>query len=338
MHGMTELSCPVCATPYEAGATTCAFCGVSLLEPGQEAKTEPEVETPIEVEALAVSMSETGTPVESETPNVIEASVESASETETPVEADESVGIDATPADASEPPSIGIDDTITDESPPPAPVEADEALAEDPPSPAGEPESADSDAIAEIRGFQLDSASPAPSEPRSRTPSFAKPPTAASLAQRRLHRIEWSVVGGLAALLLVQVVASDFDQLAAGSATRPWLQRACTALRCTLPPWREPRALRMLQRDVRANPQRPGMLRISASFRNEARWMQPWPRLRITLADTDGRAIAARDFAANEYLDATSTANGIASGQVAAIAFDVVDPSPRVTAFTFEFR
>ena len=47
---------------------------------------------------------------------------------------------------------------------------------------------------------------------------------------------------------------------------------------------------------------------------------------------------AAREFAANEYLGATPTANGIASGQVAAIAFDVVDPSPRVTAFTFEFR
>jgi hypothetical protein len=60
--------------------------------------------------------------------------------------------------------------------------------------------------------------------------------------------------------------------------------------------------------------------------------------MRVTLSDADGRAIAARDFAAGEYLGATPTANGIASGQVAAVAFDVVDPSPRVTAFTFEFR
>ncbi|GAA5003996.1 DUF3426 domain-containing protein [Pseudoluteimonas lycopersici] len=322
MHDMTELACPVCATPYEAGTTTCAFCGVSLVEPGQEAKPEPEVETPIEVEALAVSIPETETPLGSETPNEIEALVESASEIETPVEVDESAGIEATPADASEPPSNGIDDTIADESP----------------SPAGKPESADSGGIAEIPGIQADSASPAPSEPRSRTPSFARKPTSANTVQRRLQRIEWSVVGGLAALLLVQVVASDFDQLAAGSATRPWLQRVCSALRCTLPPWREPQALRMLQRDVHANPRRPGLLRVSASFRNDARWTQPWPRLRITLADADGRAIAARDFSANEYLGTTPTANGIASGQVAGIAFDVVDPSPRVTAFTFEFR
>lgn len=335
MHGMTELACPVCATPHEAGATTCAFCGVSLVEPEQEAKADAEVEPPVEIEALAESTSETGSSVE------IEALAESIPEIETPVEIDESSGSDATPADASEPVSVEVDETIADESPSPAPVEVDEALAEDSPSPETEPESADSGEIAETPetpGIPVDSPSSAAQAPRTRAPSFAKPPTAVSLAQRRQHRIEWSVVGGLAALLLVQVVASDFDQLAAGSATRPWLQRVCTALHCTLPPWREPRALRMLQRDVRANPRRPGQLRISASFRNEARWTQPWPRLRITLADADGRAIAARDFAANEYLGATPTANGIASGQVAGIAFDVVDPSPRVTAFTFEFR
>ena len=314
MHGMTELACPVCATPYEAGATSCTFCGVSLVEPEQEAKADTEVETPVEAEVSVESASETETPVEAE------ALAESTSETETPSE---------------------VDETLADESPSPVPVEVDEALAEDSPSPETEPESADSDGITEtqeIPAIPADSPPATPSGPRTRAPSFAKPRTTASLAQRRQHRIEWSVAGGLAALLLVQVVASDFDQLAAGSATRPWLQRVCTTLHCTLPPWSEPRALRMLQRDVRANPQRPGMLRISASFRNEARRMQPWPRLRITLADADGRAIAARDFAANEYLGATPTANGIASGQVAGIAFDVVDPSPRVTAFTFEFR
>ena len=36
--------------------------------------------------------------------------------------------------------------------------------------------------------------------------------------------------------------------------------------------------------------------------------------------------------------DAVMAEHGIASGQVASIAFDVADPSPRVTAFTFEFR
>lgn len=319
MHRMTERACPVCATPYEAGATTCAFCGVSLVEPEPEAtaKANAEVETPVEVEALA----------------------EPTSETETPIEVDGDDGIEATPDDATEPASVAADDIRASESPSRAPVEADEIAA----SPAEQPEPASADPAGtaeapEIPGITPDSPSATPAAPGGRAPSFAKAQTAASLAQRRLHRIEWGVVGGLAALLLVQLVASDFDQLAAGRATRPWLQGACSVLRCTLPPWREPRALRMLQRDVRANPRQPGLLRISASFRNEARWTQPWPVLRITLADADGRAIAARDFAASEYLGATPATNGIDSGQVAAIAFDVVDPSPHVTAFTFEFR
>jgi len=317
MHGMTERACPVCATPHEAGATTCAFCGFSLGEPDQAAKAETEAEPPVEVAATT----------------------EPAAATATPVEAGEADGTEATPDDATEPAPDEAGETIADESPSRAPIEADEIAAS--PADRPEPQSADPDGTAEALetpGITPDSPSATPAAPDGRAPSFAKAPTAASLAQRRLHRIEWCVVGGLSALLLVQLVASDFDQLAASSATRPWLQGACTVLRCTLPPWREPRALRMVQRDVRANPRHPGLLRISASFRNEARWTQPWPRLRITLADADGRAIAARDFAASEYLGASPATNGIASGQVAAIAFDVVDPSPRVTAFTFEFR
>lgn len=170
-----------------------------------------------------------------------------------------------------------------------------------------------------------------------RTPSFAGGRAGLAAEQRRRQRIEWGVAGGLAALLLAQVIVSDFDQLAASASMRPWLQRACTLLRCNLPPWREPQALVLLQRDVQADPQHPGRLRISASFRNDARWPQPWPKLRVTLSDTDGRALATRAFVAREYLD-TSTQAGIGSGQVVGISVDVVDPSPRVTAFTFGFE
>jgi hypothetical protein len=322
MQGMTELACPVCATPYQAGAATCAFCGVSLLEPEAEAEPDTEAETPGETTAPVATTPEAGTHV-----------------------ADASGDIEAAPPDGPEPEpepepaSNQADGVPANETPPPSPPDAGEtaAAATDEPESGPEAESADPDASMDAPALAADlSAATQATGPRA--PSFAKAPSAASMAQRRAQRIEWSVVGGLAALLLVQVVASDFDQLAASGTTRPWLQRACNVLHCTLPPWREPRALRMLQRDVRADPQRPGLLRISASFRNEARWAQPWPRMRVTLSDADGRAIAARDFAADEYLGAKPTTGGIASGQVASVAFDVADPSPRVTAFTFEFH
>jgi len=311
---MTSPECPVCATPYEAGAESCAFCGVSLVEP--TAKLEAKSESEPEPEAAA------------ESPPVAEpgASAEESSPPEPAV-------IASPEARESEPDEAPTDEVPVDEASLPAPAAITEVteIAETTAIPVDEagPETA------QIAAIPAAVAMPAP---RTRMPSFMRKPTAAGAAQRRARRIEWGVVAGLVVLLVVQSVASDFDQLAGNATTRPWLQGLCGVLRCTLPAWREPDALHLLQRDVRANPDHPGLLRISASFRNDARWAQAWPRLRVTLSDADGRAIAARDFSANEYLGTTPTANGIASGQVAGVAVDVIDPSPRVTAFTFEFR
>jgi hypothetical protein len=326
MHGMTAPACPVCATPYEAGATICAFCGVSLVgpEPKPAAKpksrAKPAPKPRVEPDIPAIE-SPSPTPVEVVEPIADEVP------SPAPVEVAEPK-VDELPAPAE------IVEPVAEVAASPAPAGVD-GIDATPPAP--EPD-AEPDEAVETSGIPEDSMPPAPPAPGTQAPSFARERAAATTAQRRLQRIEWGVVAGLAVLLLVQVVASDFGPLAANGATRPWLQGICNALRCSLPPWHEPRALHLLQRDVQANPQRPGLLRISASFRNEARWTQSWPRLRVTLSDADGRAIAARDFDANEYLGAKPTTNGIASGQVASIAFDVADPSPRVTAFTFEFR
>jgi hypothetical protein len=323
MRGMTAPACPVCATPYEAGAANCDFCGVSLLEPESPQPT-PQADAPPSALSAAEIVAETDAPLEGEAPTepAPAAATTAIDETDGSVDGDAVVEAAATPGIAVQ---MQLEDGDAE-----ALVAAGEASDSD----------SDSDATesAEHPRIPADPAPAAAKRLRPRAPSFAKAPSAASVAQRRLRRIEWGIVAGLSALLLVQMVASDFDQLAAGASTRPWLLRMCGLLRCELPPWREPQALHLLQRDVRANPRRPGTLRISASFRNDARWTQPWPRLRVTLSDSDGRAIGARDFTAGEYLGTQPTPNGIASGQVAAVAFDVIDPSPRVTAFTFEFR
>ena len=69
----------------------------------------------------------------------------------------------------------------------------------------------------------------------------------------------------------------DPEQLAASPELRPLLVSLCRSLHCTLPAWHEPAAITMLARDVIAQPDRPGVLRVQASFRNDARWPQPWP-------------------------------------------------------------
>ena len=80
------------------------------------------------------------------------------------------------------------------------------------------------------------------------------------------------------------------------------------------------------------------VLRVSATFRNEARWTQAWPALHVALQDVDGRTVGARVFAPSEYLGPRQTQNGLAPGQVASVAFDIAEPGGTVVAFTFDFR
>jgi len=147
-----------------------------------------------------------------------------------------------------------------------------------------------------------------------------------------------AVVSALVLLLTLQLLLAQRNELAATPRWRPLVGALCGMLRCSLPPWREPAAFTMLSRDVRPHPGAPGTLLINASFRNDARWPQPWPSLQLTLSDLDGRMVGARAFAAREYLGAAPTQNELAPGQSAAITLAVVEPAPNVVAFTFDFR
>ncbi|HWI24410.1 MAG TPA: DUF3426 domain-containing protein [Lysobacter sp.] len=173
---------------------------------------------------------------------------------------------------------------------------------------------------------------------RTDAPSFARPQPVIAPTRRNWR---WPVaVAALSLLLVLQLLLAQRDLLAADARWRPMVASLCAALRCSLPPWREPAAFTMLGRDVRAHPTAPGALLIHASFRNDARWPQPWPRVLLTLSNVDGRIVGARAFAAKEYLgaDAAATQHELAPGQTAAITLAVVEPAPDIVAFSFDFR
>lgn len=140
-------------------------------------------------------------------------------------------------------------------------------------------------------------------------------------------------------LLALQSLLSDRARLAADARWRPVVAAACGVLRCELPPWHEPGAFTLLDRDVRPDTARPGVLHVTAVFRNDARWPQPLPSLMLTLSDADGRIAGERLFSPGEYLaGAPHTQKGLASGQSARVALDVVEPPQGVVAFTFDLR
>lgn len=171
-----------------------------------------------------------------------------------------------------------------------------------------------------------------------RAPSFARQHARAAAAPARLH---WSgplLIGVLTIALVLQLLLAQRDELAADARWRPLLAQLCGVLACEIPPWHEPTALTMLNRNVLPVADRAGVLRVNASFRNDARWAQPWPTLVLSLEDVDGRRVGQRAFSPEDYRKGYRAEERIAPGQSAAVQFDVLEPAPHVVAFTFDFR
>ncbi|MGV8932675.1 MAG: DUF3426 domain-containing protein [Luteimonas sp.] len=178
-------------------------------------------------------------------------------------------------------------------------------------------------------------AQPAPRTAKT-LPSFAR--TGLASANRGPGWKTIVAIAGLAVLLLLQLLLADRARVAASAQWRPLVSTLCSVLQCSVPPWREPAAFVLLARDVRPHPSIPDALRVTATFRNDARWPQPWPRLQLTLSDVDGHPVAARDFTARQYLGAPPSTPEIASGQRAEIAMDVAEPGLRSVAFDFQLQ
>lgn len=150
-------------------------------------------------------------------------------------------------------------------------------------------------------------------------------------------RWQWGVIIALVTILVLQVLLADRERLAANAGWRPLIGGLCGVLGCSMPAWREPQALTMIDRDVRPLPETPGVLLAKATFRNDARWAQPWPVVLLTLKDADGRSVGARALAPADYLDASAEMH-IAPGQTAEITVNVREPSASVVAFAFDFH
>lgn len=167
-------------------------------------------------------------------------------------------------------------------------------------------------------------------------PSFARGPAGTGTGRRERWVI--AVVIALALLLALQLLLADRARLAGDAHWRPLLLALCAPLRCDLPPWREPAAFTLVQRDVRQHPTRSGALRVSATFRNDARWSQPWPRLELTLSDANGRPAGERSFKVEEYLGGAPSQPELASGESATVAMDILEPASGIVGYDFGFR
>ena len=171
---------------------------------------------------------------------------------------------------------------------------------------------------------------------------MAKAPEFTQPAPKR--RYDWLRIGGWIAVpllvlgLMLQVLIADRARLAADANWRPRMEWFCGVLQCRLPPWHEPGAFHVTARELRLHPSAQGVLLVTASFRNDAAFAQPWPHLQLSLANLDGEALGQRRFAPREYLGSEPGNALIGPGQSASVTLEVLDPGKRAVSFEFEFH
>ncbi len=91
-------------------------------------------------------------------------------------------------------------------------------------------------------------------------------------------------------------------------------------------------AYQLRQWGVTGEPDANGTLHLRASILNSAAQPQPYPLLRVTLADRFGKSIGSRDFEPSEYMD-KPTAGLLAPGERADASLRILDPGKNAEGF-----
>jgi len=186
------------------------------------------------------------------------------------------------------------------------------------------PEDVRREMLAGIEDEYLDPASAVLSMGRSRTP--------------RGVRLAWLGAAVFSALLLLaQIVHQNRDWFVAHS--HGPLGKAVRALYGAMgAPLPQPASLsayELRQWGVTGDPDANGTLRVRASILNTAAQLQPYPLLRVTLADRFGKKIGARDFEPGEYLG-KPTARLLAPGERVDATLAILDPGKNAEGFEID--
>jgi predicted Zn finger-like uncharacterized protein len=91
-------------------------------------------------------------------------------------------------------------------------------------------------------------------------------------------------------------------------------------------------AYQLRQWGVTGDPDANGTLHLRASILNGAAQLQPYPLLRVSLADRFGKSIGSRDFEPSEYMG-KPTARLLAPGERADVSLQILDPGKNAEGF-----
>jgi predicted Zn finger-like uncharacterized protein len=150
----------------------------------------------------------------------------------------------------------------------------------------------------------------------------------------------WGTLNLIVALALgAQYVAYHFDELARQDSYRPWFERLCPSLGCTLPSKVDIEQIKSSNLVVRSHPDFSGALVVDAILYNRAAFAQPFPLLELRFADLNDQTLASRRFKPSEYL------GGELAGQTEMppqtpihISLDILDPGDKAVNYSLVFH
>lgn len=158
------------------------------------------------------------------------------------------------------------------------------------------------------------------------------------VAPRRTGR--WLVVAGL--LLLIGLGQAGWfhrDRLYQHvPQLLPWVQQLCERIDCQVHRLRMPSSIELINRDVREHPVYKDALLVNATIANRLDGRQPYPRIQFALFDTDGRALAYREFAPTDYLDdSLPVSAGMPPDAPIHVVFELAAATEGAVSFEFGF-
>jgi predicted Zn finger-like uncharacterized protein len=137
------------------------------------------------------------------------------------------------------------------------------------------------------------------------------------------------------ALLFAQVVHQNREWLAAHAPLGGSLRALYSKMGTPVAPPANLSAYQLRQWGVTGDPAGDGTLRVRASILNTAAQLEPYPLLRVTLANRFGGSIGSRDFEPSEYLG-KPTAKLLAPGERADATLDILDPGKSAEGFEID--
>jgi predicted Zn finger-like uncharacterized protein len=153
------------------------------------------------------------------------------------------------------------------------------------------------------------------------------------------RRFRWWLGAAIASalLLIIQVVHQNRAWLAdhVHGPVGDGVRMLYGALGAPLAPPVNLSAYQLRQWGVTGDPEANGKLRVRASILNASAQLQPYPLLRVTLADRFGNGIGRRDFEAPEYLG-KPTARLLAPGERVDATLDILDPGKNAEGFEID--